>query len=142
MKFAALSAMLLTCSTASAVCPLDLQSAFGGKTFVGQQTISGPGGNLVGESIFSVRFAADGLTAVSTAVDYYPNVAGENPGTFYMSVSDFVRKTCSAKFEGRLGDANGPVAGTGTFVISPGLIFFAARSPPYGTVIRGEMRPR
>jgi hypothetical protein len=144
MRLIFLLALLTGAGSAAAACPTDMQAGFGGKTFVGQYTMSTPGGLLFGENVTSVKFSADGTSSVWTSMEYF--LGGLSSGatsTYYSTFHSFSRKTCQAQFTVRAQDANGPLLSTGTIAISPGIVSFAFSCVEgCGSVGRGELRPR
>lgn len=143
MRLIFLLTLLTVAGSAAAACPTDMQAGFGGKTFVGQYTMSTGGGLAFGEAVESVKFSADGLSSVAISMEYYLPGLPSGAVTYYSTYHSFSRKTCTAKFTTRFDDANGPPIATGTLAISPGVVTFAYSTVEgFGSVGRGELRPR
>ena len=137
MKYLLLCAAISFAPAVAATCPPDLKTAFGGKTFVGTMTESASTGLLLYEALYSIKFLSGGRKGTAKGWGYGVNTPLETSSSQYdVTLSNFVRQTCSAKLQGSIG---GNLVGIGTLIITSDVVSLVGSSN-YGSVFRAEMR--
>lgn len=138
MNYLLLCAAIGFAPAVAATCPADLKTAFGGKTFVGTMTESASTGVLQYEALYSIQFFSGGRKGTAKGWGYAVNAPLSDPSSsqYDVTLSNFVRQTCSAKLQGSIG---GNLVGIGTLIITPGVVSLVGSSS-YGSVFRAEMR--